>query len=331
MSSLIPEQQTILVNHLMLQNGFSEYLLSLQNLSPQLCPATVPAMPTTEFDDLLRNLKNNEENVQNSNEKELEIVKDEEKQQNLEVEEEIIVVINKEEKPKRSHQPNIQLSSIKKEIKRRNEKKDKVHQESAPIPSIAPWSTATSSIANPPISLAEIQKAERRERRHEEQQKIVEPSINESKDNLTWTKILPPPTGTKSFAEIQAEEAKELAFAEQQKKQRADDLATNIAPLTEVTWATAWKIIPAREQQPSTSKKKDLMVKKKSIEEKKIVDRLEKPLKKDDGQTEFMSWCCKNLTNLNPKIDGNFHKTIGNELINFVFRSLDIHNFSTRS
>ncbi|KAL5289831.1 GIGYF1 family protein [Megaselia abdita] len=308
MSSLIPEQQTIFVNQLILQNGFSEYLLSLQNLSPQVCPTPAPSIMTAEFDNFLRNLKNNEEEVvQNDETKEWNQVKPEESRNTVEEElEEDVVVIKAEDKPKRVSQPKPQPTIIKKEYKKKNDKKEteKVHHVPMPIPSIAPWSAATKTNTNPPISLAEIQKAERRERRHEEQQRIVEPVISEAKDNLTWTKILPPPTGTKSFAEIQAEEAKEsAAVTEQQKKQRIEDLASNSVTLNDGSWATAWKVIPTREQQLPLAKKKDIIVKKKVIEEKKSSDKLEKPNKNDDGQIEFLSWCYRSLTNLNPKID----------------------------
>lgn len=309
MSTLIPEHQTIFVNQLMLQNGFSEYLLNLQNMNPQVCSVPVTPTPTSEFEDLLRNLKSDgKAPFKHSEEKEWNAVKAEDSEETMGEEEVLYIeVLGKpEEKEKSSQQSKHQSSSLKTEVKQKNNNlgSEKVIV-SAPIPSIAPWSAAAVSNTNSPISLAEIQKAERRERRHEEQQKSYEQSASETKDNITWTKILPPSTRTKSFAEIQAEEAKEVAaVAEQQKKQRYEDLTTNVASATEVNWATAWKVVPVREQNPPLTKRKDIIVKKKIVEERKIVDQSEKQQKKDDGQTEFLNWCYKSLTNLNPKIDG---------------------------
>lgn len=285
----------------MLQNGFPEYLLSLQNLSPHVCAASSQIIQnSSEFECLLENRNKETEDAK-------EVVVNEKTSwhsDNINETPKATDELNAkkiEEKPKKNQQKHQSLIN-KKDMKKKFEKKEceKPNQTFTPAPSVAPWSSNVSS-STAPISLAEIQKAERRERRNEEQQKHVDPPISETRENLlTWTKILPPPTGAKSFAEIQAEEAKELAaVVDQQKKQRIEELAST----GDIAWTTAWKVIPAREVQVQPIKKKDIT--KKKVDEKKK-EKPEKQSIKDDGQNEFLSWCCKNLTSLNPKIDGKF-------------------------
>ncbi|KAI8118474.1 GIGYF family protein [Lucilia cuprina] len=95
--------------------------------------------------------------------------------------------------------------------------------------SVAPWSTQTLATKSQGPGLAEIQKAEIRERRADQQRQLEiqekQMRANETQDTvLKWNAA---PVPVKSFAEIQAEEARRLAHEQMELQRRKEQEAHN--------------------------------------------------------------------------------------------------------
>lgn len=113
----------------------------------------------------------------------------------------------------------------------------------SPVISVAPWSLRSSNSNSTAPGLAEIQKAERRERRADQQrhQEQIEKQIRanaaaaaEANDAMLKWQAAPTSAPVMSLAEIQAEEAKRLAndLLEQQRRREIDQLHHSPVPST---------------------------------------------------------------------------------------------------
>ncbi|XP_065370812.1 GIGYF family protein Gyf [Calliphora vicina] len=99
--------------------------------------------------------------------------------------------------------------------------------------SVAPWSTQTMATKSQGPGLAEIQKAERRERRADQQRQLeiqekqmrALAAASEAQDTILKWNAAPVPV--KSFAEIQAEEAKRLAHEQMELQRRKEQEVHN--------------------------------------------------------------------------------------------------------
>ncbi|KAM7341295.1 GIGYF family protein Gyf isoform 2-T3 [Cochliomyia hominivorax] len=125
-----------------------------------------------------------------------------------------------------------------------NNQKSKEHVR---IPSsVAPWSTQTMATKSQGPGLAEIQKAERRERRADQQRQLemqekqmrALAAAAETQDTvLKWNAA---PVPVKSFAEIQAEEAKRLVHEQMELQKRKEQETHNL-----ITFSSASHVVPS--------------------------------------------------------------------------------------